>query len=221
MKIDIGATVRTREGDEMGKVERVILDPTTRDVNALVVHRGLILNRDVVVPISLVQRADTKEVHLRLGRDYLHELPDFVDKHYVRPSEQGVPLSYPSGSILFPLVPPHGLPGVPGPYESAEEEREAAPLELLIAEGMEVRTVDGSIGVVDEVRTDPLSDRVTSIVVRKGAGLKKDIEIPTEFVAAIGPDHIQLSLTNQQVDELPLPVTDRYIVSEGDERAAG
>lgn len=221
MRIDIGTTVRTLEGDEIGKVERIILDPTTRDVTALVVHKGLILNRDVVVPISLVQYADNREVQLRLGRDYLQDLPDFVDKHYVRPREEEATLSYPAGSILFPLVPPQGVPGMPGRYESVEEERQAAPLEVDIAEGMEVRTVDGSIGVVDEVRTDPLSDRVTSIVVRKGAMLPRDTEIPVEFISAIRPDHIQLSLTNQQVMELPLPVTDRYIVSEGGEEAAG
>jgi uncharacterized protein YrrD len=103
MKIDIGATVKTREGDELGKVERVILDPTTRDVNAVVVHKGLILNRDVVVPISLVQKADENEVLLRVGREYLQELPDFVGKHYKeQPAEEQVPYSYAPGSVLFP-----------------------------------------------------------------------------------------------------------------------
>ncbi len=213
MKIDIGSTVRTREGDEIGKVERVILDPTTRDVNALVVHRGLILNRDVVVPMSLVQKAGRGEVSLRLGRDRLQDLPDFVDRHYeIRPPEpEEAGVSYPSGSILFPLVPPYGVPGVPTPYESPEEEREAAPLELDVSEGMEVRTVDGPVGVVDEVRSDPLSDRVSSIVVKKKGGRKKDVEVPVEFISGIGPHHVQLSLTNEQFEALPLPVTDRYI----------
>lgn len=218
MKIDIGATVRTQEGDEIGRVERVILDPTTRDVNALVVHRGLILTRDVVVPLSLVQRADRGEVQLRIGRDRLRDLPDFVDRHYVaRPTEGSIPPSYAPGSVLFPLHPPYRIPGVPGPFESPEQEREAAPLELDISEGMEVRTVDGPIGVVDEVRTDALSDRVTEIAVKKGAGLSKDVVIPIEFVSEIAADHVKLSLTTQLVEDLPMPVTDRYLTVEGEE----
>ncbi|MCL4370198.1 MAG: PRC-barrel domain-containing protein [Chloroflexi bacterium] len=220
MRIHIGATVRTREGDEMGKVERVMLNPTTKDVDALVVHRGLILGRDVVVRISLVQEADQAEVRLRIGRDRLEELPDFEGRHHeLVPVEDAESYSvYAPGTILFPLVPPYGVPGEPGPYEFPEEEREAAPVDLDVVEGMLVRSLDGTVGVVEEVRTDPLSDRATSIVVTGGAGLKKDVEIPFEFVAGIFPDHIDVSLTNQQVEDLPLPVTDRYVTSERQKR---
>ncbi len=217
MRIHIGAMVRTREGDEMGKVERVILDPATMDVQAVVVHKGLIVARDVVVSISLVEEADQAEVRLRIGRDRLDELPDFQGRHReLVPVEDVESFSiYAPGTILFPLVPPYGVPGEPGPYELPEQEVEAAPLELDVVEGMLVRSLDGTVGVIEEVRSDPLSDRATSIVVKAGAGLKKDVEIPIEFVAGVFADYIQVSLTNEQVEELPLPVTDRYITSEG------
>jgi hypothetical protein len=83
--------------------------------------------------------------------------------------------------------------------------------------GTEVRTVDGPIGVIDEVRTDPLSDRVTDILVRKGSGLKRDALIPVEFVSAMEPDHIQLSMTTEEVEALPIPLNARYIPVCGDE----
>ncbi len=220
MKLRIGATVRTREGDEMGKVERVVLDPSTMEVETVVVHRGLILARDVAVPISLVQEADEAEVLLRIGRDQLDELPDFERRHreMMPPEDVESYEVYAPGSILFPLVPPYGVPGEPGPYELPEPEIEAAPVEWDIVEGMPVRTLDGTAGIIDEVRTDSLTDKVGSIVVKSLTDPKKQVEIPIEFVSDVGPDRIKLSLTSQQVEELPLPVADRYIHSEGRRR---
>lgn len=215
MRIDIGMKVRTVEGEEVGKVERVILDPETRVVDAVVVHRGLVLTRDVVVPLSLIQGAGKDGVRLRIGKVQLAELPDFIERHYVAPSEEGAIISpYAPGSILYPLAPRYEIRGVPTPYEAIAEERIAPPRDVDISAGTEVRTVDGPIGVVDEVRTDPLADRVTTIVVRKGPDLKKDVEIPIEFVDDLTDDHIKLSLTTQQVEELPQPVTDRYLTAE-------
>ena len=218
MRIRIGAMVKTRQGEEVGKVERVVLEPSSNEVDAVVVHRGLILSRDVLIPISLVQEATEAEVLLRIGRDRLRELPDFVSAHFeIRPPEDALSYaSYAPGSILFPLVPPYGVPGEPGPYELAEATGETAivPIDLAIVRGMPVLSLDGTVGEVEEVRTDPLTDRATAIVVRGKAGLKEQVEIPIEFVSAILYDHIKLSLTNQQVEELPEPVADRYIVSE-------
>ena len=214
MRIDIGMKVWTVEGEEVGKVERVILHPETRVVDAVVVHRGLVLTRDVVVPFSLIQDAGKDGVRLRIGKVQLAELPDFVERHYVAPSEEAaITSAYAPGSILYPLAPRYDVPGIPTLHETVAEERIAPPPDVDISAGTEVRTVDGPIGVVDEVRTDPISDRVTTIVVRKGPDLKKDVEIPIEFVDDLADDHIKLSLTTRQVEDLPQPVTDRYLTA--------
>lgn len=219
MIIDIGASVKTREGEEIGKVERVILDPNTREVEALVVHRGLILTRDVVVPLSLVQGADRSGVNLRIGRDQLRDLPDFVERHYVpRLSEGAVNYPYAPGSMLFPLAPPYAVAGPPVPYRQPDKETPTPPEGVDISQGTTVLTVNGPIGVVDELRTDALADRVSTIVVKKGMGLSKDAEIPIEFVEEVTDDQIRLSLTTQQVEELPQPTTDMYLTVEGRSR---
>jgi len=218
MRIQIGATVRSQEGEEIGRAERVVLDPSTQEVESIVVHRGLLLSRDVLVPISLVEEATEQEIRLRIPKDRVGDLSDFVSAHFeIKPPEHLASYaSYAPGSILFPLVPPYGVPGEPGPYElgEVEQERAVVPSELDIAEGMLVLALDGTVGEVDEVRTDPVSDRATAIVVRARTGVKKEIEVPIELVSGIFPDHVQLSLTSEQVEELPTPVVDRYITSE-------
>ncbi|HEX2924286.1 MAG TPA: PRC-barrel domain-containing protein [Chloroflexota bacterium] len=216
MKINVGSSVKTSEGEEIGHVERVILDPDTKDVDAIVVHRGLILTRDVIVPLSLVQYADQSGVHLRMTKDQLHELPDFVERHYVaRPGESSVAYPYTPGSILFPLAPTYGAPGLPANYQPLGQQEVREPSEdVEIAEGTEVRAVDGTIGRVGEVRTDPEADRVTEFTVRRGFGLTRDAVIPIEYVDQVADDHIKLSLTIDQVEHLPIPITDRYITRE-------
>lgn len=215
MKIDIGAKVRTRDGHEIGKVERVVVNPSSKEVDGIVVHRGRVLPRDVVVPLSLVQRAGKDGLQLRIGMDRAEDLPDFVEAHYVKPSDRAITLPYAPGSMLFPLVPPYGVAGTPFPYEVIEEEREAPPEDVEITEGTEVRTVDGTIGSVDELLTDPQADRVSAILVRAGRCLTKDTQIPVEFVDEVASDHIKVSLTTDQVEALPEPTTDRYLTSQG------
>ncbi len=218
MKIDIGVRVRTVDGEEIGKVERVIINPDSKEVDALVVHRGLILTRDVVVPLSLIQEAERDEVTLRIGSAQLAALPDFVERHYAATSPGEAAISpYTPGSVLFPLVSPQRVPGVPAPYDAVHQEWQAPTQDVDISEGTEVRSLDGPIGVVGEVRTDPLTDRASAIVVKGGLGLDRELTIPIESVSEVADDHIQLSLTTRQVEALPEPDRDQYITLEGRE----
>ena len=216
MKIDIGVSVKTRDGDEIGKVERVVMNPDSMEVDALVVHRGALLTRDVVVPLSLVEGTGEEGVRLRIRSVELAELPDFVERHYAAMVPgQPVVSPYTPGSVLFPLAPIHGAPGVPAPYDLARPEWQEPMQDVDISEGTEVRAVDGPVGLVDEVLTDPATNRTTAIVVRRGSGSGEEVTIPVEFLAEVADDHIKLSLTTQQVDELPEPTRDQYLTSEG------
>ncbi|MGI5837143.1 MAG: PRC-barrel domain-containing protein [Chloroflexota bacterium] len=217
MRIDIGSRVWTRDNEEIGSVDRVVIDPDTKDVDAIVVHRGKFLTRDVVVPLSLVQDSGDDGVRLRIGRAELHDLPDFVERHYsFAPSAARTPISEIPGSVLIPAA-RQGVSGLPTTYEAVEDEVREPDRDIEISEGTEVRALDGVIGYVDEVLTDPITNRASDIVVKKGQTLTRDTRIPIEFVAKTADDHIQLSLTTQQVLELPIPVVDRYLTVEGDE----
>lgn len=217
MKIEIGVGVRTLDGHEIGRVERIVVNPDTREVDALVVHRGTILTRDVVVPLSLVERTDRDGVLLRIEWSRVVDLPDFVEQHYTAgPEDVTAAFPYAPGSVLSPLRRSPGISGLPGPYRPTGREWRAPGPEVEISDGTEVRSVDGPIGVVDQVRTDPVTNRVSSIVVLGGIALNRDVEIPVEFVAEVADDHVKLSLTTQQVEELPVPTADRYLTIDKD-----
>ena len=48
----IDAAVHTRDAQDAGRVWRVAMDPNINKVTHLVVHKGFLLGRNVVVPIA-------------------------------------------------------------------------------------------------------------------------------------------------------------------------
>jgi sporulation protein YlmC with PRC-barrel domain len=54
MKIEINAPVRTRDGRIVGEVHRVLVDLEDKAVTGIVVLKGRLLSRDVLVPLDAV-----------------------------------------------------------------------------------------------------------------------------------------------------------------------
>ena len=52
MKIELGARVLTAEGDEIGTIDKLILDPEGGDLHAIVVRKGLLFGRDIEIPTA-------------------------------------------------------------------------------------------------------------------------------------------------------------------------
>jgi hypothetical protein len=69
--------------------------------------------------------------------------------------------------------------------------------------GDHVHASDGDVGHLRGLRIDPGSRRVTHVLVREGhVWGHQDVDIPAEMVAGFG-DGIRLSVTRQQVRDLP------------------
>ena len=49
MHIELGRPVMSRDGERIGTVDQLVLDPDTREVRAIIVHRGLLLTEDRLV----------------------------------------------------------------------------------------------------------------------------------------------------------------------------
>ena len=178
MRIDIGLRVHTYDGHEIGTVQKVVANPNTHEVDAIVVHGGTGSFRDISVPMSLIQEATKDRVILRVDQKGLSNLPDYTGEG-------------------------RSQPGQPPLHDIA------------MSAGTQVMAVDGPIGVVDEVKSGPMSgsnpERITSIMVKAGMGLSRDIDIPIEFIDEVSEGHIKVSLTRQQVEDLPQPTADRYV----------
>src|SRR5262245_41846039 len=99
MEIKVGASVLTADNENVGRVERIVLDPQTKAVTHLVVRRGLLNALEKVVPMDLVTAGGEDNVRLSEAAPDLQTWPDFQEEHYIIPdsgeflSDDGLPFS--------------------------------------------------------------------------------------------------------------------------------
>jgi uncharacterized protein YrrD len=75
--LEEGARVISQEGDHVGDVEEVILDPGGVRATHLVISRGLLLKERKVVPTTWITAVSGDEVRLVVGSEMLDALPEY------------------------------------------------------------------------------------------------------------------------------------------------
>src|SRR5437773_2744985 len=165
MYIEIGARVRTEDGSDVGEVHRVIVDLEQQAVTSIVVLKGRILSRDILVPVDYINKADQDSVTLGLGKDDLDQLPDFAYNEILTPPPTwAFPLPYPGGAVYIPVTQRERLGGH----------------QIDITPGTPVLAKDGEVGTVDRVELDERTDRIDAFWVKAGIIFSHDLRIPVE-----------------------------------------
>ncbi len=209
------ANVFNAEGEQVGSVDRVVLDPQTKEVSHIVVRKGLIFTEDKVIPISLVASATEERVTLREDAGDLDKLPQFQEAHYVEADEAEVEKTYPPmGGRLPPLYwypPAHGTPytapmaypDTPIPNYVVETTENIPEGTVALKEGAEVISGDGEhVGDVEQVLTDPEADRATHLVISEGLLLKERKLVPTTWISQVEENQVHLAVESSFLDGL-------------------
>jgi uncharacterized protein YrrD len=193
-RIDILAGVVASDGSHVGRVDRVVIHPRTTKLTHIVIHKGVLLTKDKVVPVELVNRTDGGVVHLSMTPAELDRMPDFVEEEYVTVPQASPVGPYVPGSILWPTA-----------YAYApviiKEERHVPENTIEITEGTDVFCADGKIGVVDEVLADVATGRVSGLVVRRGSFFTRDVTIPIGRVKRADSASVELTCTKEQLED--------------------
>src|SRR5579875_3075428 len=84
LDIKIGSAVQCRDG-RAGRIIKLVVAPGSKRVTHLVVERGLLLHRDVVVPIERVARTEGDTVVLDMSGDDLNALPAYAEVDFAQP----------------------------------------------------------------------------------------------------------------------------------------
>jgi len=83
MQLKPDTTVLTAGGHEIvGHVDKIVIDPHTREATHFVVRKGFLLNEDKVIPVSLVGKAREDRVVLKEGISNLESLPVFDETRF-------------------------------------------------------------------------------------------------------------------------------------------
>jgi hypothetical protein len=83
MQLKKNVTVFTADGEEAGSIDRVVLDPRTKEITDVVVRKGLLFPKDKVIPVEMIDSASENRVTLRKGVEDPDELLDFEETEYV------------------------------------------------------------------------------------------------------------------------------------------
>jgi uncharacterized protein YrrD len=205
MNIKLGAKVKTSDGQEVGTIDKLILDPAGGEVKSAVVRKGFILTDDIEIPTGDLQVESDDLALLSISADRLADLPRFNEASYAPPPPDYVPLyGYPTEGVLWPLG---GLDRTVLETRSTGE-REAEVIlrrqdfeNAVIDRGSDVKSLEGEkVGELHSLSFDPASHRLVNLVVRKGFLLTEDCEFPAETIADVDDGVVFLRLSKADIE---------------------
>lgn len=200
----MGASVQGADGP-LGRVDAVIIDPTTAAVTHLVVLHDRFGPR-LLVPIDTVTAADPDTVTVELDEAGLRACPRFDEPAFNVPGEDwthGDVVLDPGSYFLEPYATPFDG------WVLTEHER-IPKGEISIRRGDEVYSSDGTrVGHVDEFLVDPADGHITHVVLRQGHVFRHDddVVIPVSAATVFEEGRVVLDLDLPAVEALPkIPV---------------
>lgn len=201
-----GASVQTKNGIEVGTVDRVVVYRTTNALAGIVVRNGGLLKSDErIVPTHLVADATEEVVHLREEAGDLESMMPFEEQRLVGSGEgsnQTPPVM--DDPPLIMGAPVMGLP-VPQVREPRTHLEQNIPEgTVALKEGSKVITAEGKhVGNVERVLADPSSaNEVTHLLISKGFLTKEKKLIPMKWVRSLDENRVHLRVKQKLVDKL-------------------
>ena len=178
MHLRVGARVRTRDGRHVGEVHRVLVDLDDKAVTGVVVLKGRVLPRDVLVPLDFIEHFDADEVVLTLDVLELELLPDFVFNEVLVPPPLLVEVGpYPDGTFLVPV----------------SQRKRLGQHQVDIVRGARVHATDGELGRVDRIEFDPGTGELDAFWVDKA------LRIPAEWVVRANEHDVYVHASKSDV----------------------
>lgn len=207
------ATVVDANGQQMGSLNRVVVDPDTKLLTDIVIRTGVLFNQEErVVPIDFV--AETTPDLIILSEDVkdLKNFLPFEEEHivdieeYVEHSSPGTsvqPTLY--GSPLFGVVPQTRI----GEEFATRVDQNIPEGTVAMREGAKVISADGkNIGNVERIFTGISDEQITHLLISQGKIKRKTKLVPIEWVNNINEEEVNLLVNKISIDnleEIPVP----------------
>src|SRR5258706_2167507 len=198
------ADVIDANGQQVGSLERVVLNPESKLITDIVVRTGTLFNKvDRVVPVELIVETTENQIALSREAGEIESFPPFEERYLVDEDDDTAqkPADVP------PVV--YGNPGfgpmvVPAPGEQfvAQIDQNIPNGTVTMKEGAKVITADGKhVGNVERVLADASVDQVTNLEISKGRFTKEWRLIPMKWVMTMGEDEVRLRVNEDSIDD--------------------
>lgn len=217
-------TVEGANGEKLGDLKHVVVDPRSKDITHLVIEQGFFFTEDKLVPLSLVHKQEHEKLVLERPADQI-ELQSFTHREYVArrdldtlaEDETAQPIAPPAPRPLYhyPSVgaPNLGYPYTAGAMPATSEVDETAYVEvespnvdsdkLVVALGASVKDENGrDVGEVSRVFTASDTQRITHFMVEQGILFTENTVIPIHWIDRVEETVVHLAVTTDELDTL-------------------
>jgi uncharacterized protein YrrD len=218
MELREGVSVYTPGGEQVGTVNRFVLDPATNELTHIVIQKGWLLPEDKVVPFDLVSTVTGDKVVLNEEVGDFDQLPAFEEEHYVRAADNDPVNSELDSDPGYQYAPAYywypaqantgtGFPSVAlGRYTkpSTEKHRNIPEDTVPLKEGTEIVSSDGRhVGNVERLFVQTDSNKVTHFLISQGILFKDRKLVPAHWVKTVDEDRVSLVVSSELLERLP------------------
>ena len=208
IRLQKDADIFSSVGEKIGKLDRVVLDPETKEVSHIVAKQGLFFSTSKVIPISYV-KLDGKRITLTKNEMELDDLPDFTETAYI--STETPDDSEENAEPVFFYPPQHiawwttgGRIWYPKPRYVLKTEEAVPEKTVALEEGATVVGSDGEdIGEIERVIVTESDKRASHIVVSRGLLSKEHKLVPTLWITDVTEDKVYLTIDSEMFERLP------------------
>jgi uncharacterized protein YrrD len=217
MQFKADASVFTADGKEVGQLERVVIEPKTKEVTHIVIRKGLITKEERLIPIDRVERATEDGVTLREDTDPLEAYPMFEATAYIRvpqrPARGPEPaLGYPSSVYPYTPVGPltmqySGYPVTASSTDKLVEDvhtRNIPEDTVALKEGAKVVSEDGEhVGNIERVYVHSEGGQATHFMISQGILFKERKIVPASWIDRVTEDEVWLAVGKDILEQVP------------------
>ncbi len=219
MKIQLGKHVVCSDGTEVGKIDRLVIDPHRGTLIDIVIHEGILLTHDRLLEPELIDHIDADgTAHLMLTGDEVEALPEFIEEEYIVPDDlEAFMGSYDSLGLMWPAF--HEAEQY-GSYANEQDTFEVPPTLAPIVEvhtntpaesievhrGVRVMSADGKkLGTMTMVVVNGNDDVESIIMLTRHLGRHREVEIPQDLIKSMTFDQIILTAPAEEFEQGKVP----------------
>ena len=221
-----GTTVLNTNGNTVGEVVRVVMNPHTHKVSHLVIRKGFLFTEDKVLSIDMVDKTDNGKLVLAEDNLDVEALPPFKEEHFVPAgeidNEDAVDFSQKTIVPSLYLYPPVDggmmVPmdyGLNLPQMVRYEEYNVPSNTIALKPNANVITADGKhVGQVEEIMVDDDSKLASHFVISRGMFFKHHKLIPTIWIDSIMENNVHLTMKADFLKTLPEYKGEKVVTSQ-------
>jgi uncharacterized protein YrrD len=196
VNIELGSDIYGSDGEKLGVVDSLVVEPDTGAISSIVVRKGLFFPTDKILPASAATSVDEDGVHVNLTKDDVEQLTEYMDAEYMWP-----PAGYYGGAgYIWPAASVYTTDLM---VDAEIEERH--PGSIILSEGTLVVGSDNEeLGRITEMVTDDRG-RVAGIRVEEGFFRHHEHYIPAHLVESADDTVVRLKVTKDRVENITGP----------------